>query len=174
MIAKDRLGDARNALRCLRGGVSSEAISIELEALQQIQAMSQICQPCDKIADECKHKDNSSNIWEKCRALLQMNTLKPLTLIVILLFFMQFCALFGMRPYMVQILQAHAVPLDANMFTTILGVIGILANVFNVAFIRRVGKRNIYLYSQIGNAVTCFGLSKETQLLLEKNQFSLF
>lgn len=161
MIAKGRLTDARKALRCLRGGVSSQAISVELEALQQTQAMSQACQSCDKLADPCKHTNNNSNIWEKCSVLLQMNTLKPLVLIVILLFFMQFCALFGMRPYMVQILRAHAIPVDANMFTTILGVTGVVANVFNVAFIRRVGKRNIYLYSQMGNAVTCFALSKK-------------
>lgn len=120
--------------------------------------MSQKCQSCEKPADECQH--TTPNFWAKCRALFQMCTLKPFILVVVLLFFMQFSALFAMRSYIVQVLRAHAIPMDANFCTTILGMIGVLANFGIVVLIRRLGKRRIYLYSQMGNILSCFGLCK--------------
>lgn len=73
---------------------------------------------------------------------------------------MQFTAIFAMRPYIVPILGAFGIRLDANLTTTIIGAIGILANVFLALFVRLLGKRRIYLYSNIGTFLTCFGLSK--------------
>lgn len=71
-----------------------------------------------------------------------------------------------MRSYIVQVLRAYAIPLDANFCTTILGVIGVFANVFNVVLIRQLGKRRIYLYAQAGNILSGFGLCKRVSPLV--------
>lgn len=65
-----------------------------------------------------------------------------------------------MRPYIVQILRAFNVPLDANVTTVILGLIGILANIGLLGTVKRVGKRRIYLWSMVPTFLSCIGLSK--------------
>lgn len=158
LLSKNRLADARQSLRRLRGGVSNEAIADEFESLQQSYKQSQHCPTCGQPADQCKHVQPS--LWSQFRVVLQMSTLKPLILVVCLFFLMQFSAVFSMRAYMVPVLQAHATIVDAKQFNSFLGVIGIAANVVIVVMIRQMGKRAIYLSSQIGNIVACLLLGE--------------
>lgn len=81
-------------------------------------------------------------------------------MVVFLFLLMQFSAMFSMRPYMIPILEAHAIRMDAKEFYTILGALGIVANVMVTILVRHIGKRNIYLYSQIGNIIPCLALGK--------------
>lgn len=158
LLSKNRLADARQSLRRLRGGVSNEAIADEFESLQQSYKQSQHCPSCGQPADQCKHV--APSLWSQFSVVLQMNTLKPLILVVCLFFSMQFSAVFSMRAYMVPVLQAHATIVDAQQFNSFLGVIGIVANVVIVVLIRQMGKRAIYLSSQIGNSVACLLLGE--------------
>lgn len=98
-------------------------------------------------------------MMNKLKDMTYWRTLKPFILISILFIFMQFSGMFATRPYIVPILYAYGISLDANLTTVILGVIGVLANVAILFSIRALGKRNIYLYSMVGNLLTCIGLS---------------
>lgn len=96
---------------------------------------------------------------DKLKDMTHMRTLKPFILVSVLFVFMQFSGMFATRPYIVPILSAYGISLDANLTTVILGAIGVLANVAILFSIRALGKRNIYLYSMLGNLLTCIGLS---------------
>lgn len=120
--------------------------------------MSASCESCVKASATCTHPPPT--LVDKFKDMTKKRTLKPFALVTFLFLLMQFTAMFAMRPYIVQVLKAHGILLDANLTTTIIAVIGILANVCIVLFIRSMGKRRIYLYSMIGNFLTCFGLSK--------------
>lgn len=158
LLSKKREEQAEKSLQCLRGGVSKQAISKELAQMKKVSELSISCQACEKQSIKCQHPPPA--LIEKFRSMTRKRTVRPFILIVILLFLMQFSGMFAMRPYLVPILKAHGITLDANVVTTILGSIGILANVVIVASIRALGKRRIYLYSMIGNFLSCFGLSK--------------
>lgn len=60
----------------------------------------------------------------------------------------------------VQILNAYGVPLDADVTTVILGLLGIVANFGLLVTVKRFGKRKIYLWSMVPTFLSCIGLSK--------------
>lgn len=131
------------SLRWLRGWVSSVAVTAELNQFKKVSELSA----------------ETPGMMDKLKDMTHMRTLKPFILVSILFVFMQFSGMFQTRPYIVPILSAYGISLDANLTTVILGVIGVLANVAILFSIRAVGKRNIYLYSMVGNLLTCIGLS---------------
>lgn len=120
--------------------------------------MSVSCGECEKLGIKCDHPPPT--LLEKFKDMAKKRSLKPFVLSTLMFLFMQFTGIFIMRPYIVPILKAHGISLDPNFTTIILGVLGILANVFIVLTVRSIGKRNIYLYSMVGNFVCSFGLSK--------------
>lgn len=156
LVSKNRLSAAQKSLQVLRGWVSSKSISLELDQLKHINEMSATCVDCEKFNIKCIHPPPT--LFDICKDIIRKRTMKPLLLITILFLVMQFSGMFAMRPYIVPILNAHGIAFDANFTTVILGVLGILANIVNVFTIRFLGKRRIYLWSMIGNFISCFGL----------------
>lgn len=138
--------------------MSGESVSAELDQLKHISEISATCIECEKSSTKCHHPPPT--LFNKLKDTTRKRTLKPLFLITILFFVMQFSGMFAMRPYIVPILNAHGIAFDANFTTIILGVLGILANIFIVFTIRILGKRTIYLWSMVGNFISCFGLSE--------------
>ncbi|XP_055301619.1 facilitated trehalose transporter Tret1-like isoform X2 [Sitodiplosis mosellana] len=156
LVSKNRLESAQKSLQVLRGWVSSESISPELDQLKHINEMSSACADCVQSGSKCDHPPPT--LFEKFKDIFQKRTMKPFLLVTILFVMMQFSGMFAMRPYIVPILNAHGIALDANVTTVILGVLGVLANVILIFTIRILGKRRIYLWSMVGNFVSCFGL----------------
>ncbi|XP_055306844.1 facilitated trehalose transporter Tret1-like, partial [Sitodiplosis mosellana] len=157
LLSKNRSGKAQKSLQVLRGWVAGEIVSPELDQLKRISEISATCSDCEKSGSKCDHPPPT--LLNKLKDTTRKRTLKPLLLVTILFFVMQFSGMFAMRPYIVPILNAHGIAFDANFTTIILGVLGISANVFIVFTIRILGKRRIYLWSMVGNFVSCFGLS---------------
>lgn len=67
--------------------------------------------------------------------------------------------MFQMRAFLIPILKAHGIALDENTTAMTIGAIGVLANFVILVFVKLIGKRKLYLYSMIGNLLTCFGLA---------------
>lgn len=65
-----------------------------------------------------------------------------------------------MRPYIIPILRAYGIPLDANFTTILLGSLGILACFCLLVTIRWTGKRKAFLLSIFGTFFTFLALSK--------------
>lgn len=126
--------------------------------MTEITKLSTSCQPCIDAKRECIHLTAST--WQKLADVRHKRTLKPFVLIVMLCFMMQFSAVFAMRPYLIPVLNAHGIALDANLVTVIFGVLGMIANVLIVTCIRWLGKRAIYLYSMVAYCLSCVGLGE--------------
>lgn len=89
------------SLQWLRGWVSPAAVSDEFKDLQRYSAMSTSCLNCEKLVTKCEHPPPT--IWEKLKDVGRKRTLKPFILIAFQCFIMQFCGIFAMRPYIVQV-----------------------------------------------------------------------
>lgn len=158
LLARGRDEDAMKSLQWLRGWVSPACVVNEFNDLKRYKELSNACSSCEKLSVKCPHPPPT--LGDKLRDVLRKRTMTPFTLIAIMFFIMQFSGMFAMRPYIVQILEAFGMPMDANLATVVLGLIGIVANFGLLAFVRVFGKRRIYLFSTFATCVSCFGLSK--------------
>ncbi|XP_031639275.1 facilitated trehalose transporter Tret1-like [Contarinia nasturtii] len=157
LVSNHRTDQAEKSLQVLRGWVSSKTITPELDQLKRASELSASCVNCEKSGQKCNHPPPT--LFDKLKDITRKRTLKPFSIISILFLLMQFSGMFAMRPYIVPILNAHGIAFSANFITVMLGVLGILANICIALTVRTIGKRRIYLYSMVGNFVSCFGLS---------------
>lgn len=158
LLSKERIDDALASLQWLRGWVSPKAVEQEFAELQRYKETSTACVECEKAGVKCPHP--APTLLDKIRDIFRQRTLKPFMIITVQFFIMQFCGIFAMRPFIVQILVAYGVPISANSITVVLGVLGVVANVVLLGIVRPVGKRNIYLYSMVATFLSCFALSE--------------
>lgn len=156
LLSKKRPIAAVKALCWLRGWVPPQAISIEFKTMQQYNAISNGCIHCQKHAKICAHA--APNFQGKLKDILRKRTIKPFILITVLYILMEFCGMFAMRPYIVQILNSYSVPIRTNVTTLYLGLIGLIANIMLVFTMKLLGKRKIYLISMAGNVFCCIVL----------------
>ncbi|XP_055542460.1 facilitated trehalose transporter Tret1-like [Wyeomyia smithii] len=158
LLSKDRKEDARKSLQWLRGWVSPQAVEKEFQEMQRYSANAAKCTSCQKTqAVECGHPPPSE--WMKLQELMRKRNLRPFVLVMLLFAFGQLSGLTGMRPYLVQIFQAYGVPLDANWATVSMGLLGLLANIVCMIFIKFVGKRRLALFSMSVTALSCLSLA---------------
>lgn len=158
LLSKNKSKEALKSLQWLRGWVSSDAVYNEFVELQRYNNLSNSCSNCQKQMIKCSHSGPS--LYDKIKDMTRKRTLKPFVLITILYILMEFSGMFVMRPYIVQILNAYGIPLDANLTTVFLGLLGVAANLCLLATVKFFGKRKIYLCSMIGTVLSCFALSK--------------
>lgn len=158
LLSRGREEDAMKSLQWLRGWVSPGCVTNEFNDLKRYKDLSNACANCEKLSVKCPHPPPTMK--DKLRDVLRKRTLRPFTIIAIMFFIMQFSGMFAMRPYIVQILEAFGMPMDANLATVVLGLLGIVANFGLLAFVRLFGKRRIYLCSTFATCLSCFGLSK--------------
>lgn len=158
LLSKNRPTSAVKALCWLRGWVPAQAVSSEFKQMQQYNSIFNGCIDCQKYAKICAH--TAPTLYEKLKDILRKRTIKPFILITSLYILMEFCGMFAMRPFIVQVLNSYGVPIRANVTALCLGLIGLVANVTLVFTMKLLGKRKIYLISMAGNVVCCFGLGK--------------
>lgn len=79
-------------------------------------------------------------------------------MILLISIFTQFAGLTSMRSYLVLILKAYGVPMNANWAATVIGLVGLSSSVLLVCTIRMVGKRGSYLTSIGGSCIACFAI----------------
>lgn len=156
LLMKHRRNDALNSLSFVRGWVLSQSVCDEFERLKRHSELSRSCSSCEKSGVKCTHP--SPTLCDKFKDMTRKRNQKPFILITILNVFMQFTALFMMRPYLMQILDAYGLPFDGSKTTVFLGLLGICSNIFQMLTIRVFGKRNIYLYTMAGLFLCCFAL----------------
>lgn len=79
-------------------------------------------------------------------------------MILLISVFTQFAGLTSMRSYLVLILKAYGVPMNANWAATVIGMVGLSSSVLLIFTIRLVGKRGSYLTSIGGSCIACFAI----------------
>lgn len=158
LLSKGREIEAQKSLQWLRGWVSSQSVHDEYTKLQSQSKLSYSCVSCAKQSIDCNHP--KPTIWDKIKELKRKRTLKPLILVLSLNFFMEFCITIVSRPYIIQVIKAFGMPLDANKTLSIISVTGILSNFCYIFGVHFVGKRRFYLWSTAVVVLCSFALSE--------------
>lgn len=144
------------SLQWLRGWVSPDRVYDEYQSLQKYTSSTKACNNCTKQLIECNH---SETVADKLRQFSRKRIFKPFILITTLEFFTQFCGVMSWRPYIIQIINAYKIRLNANLTTLIMSTFGFAVRIMLLSIIKFVGKRKIYLTSSIATMFCCFGLS---------------
>lgn len=115
LLSKNRRADALKSLQWLRGWVPADAVLSEFNEIVRCSEMSNACKECRIANTKCQHPPPS--VGEKMHDLVQIGTRRPFYLLTMAFFVTQFSGLSAIRPFLVQIFQAFAVPMDPNLAT---------------------------------------------------------
>lgn len=156
LLSKDRTNDAQSSLQWLRGCVPPKTIHNEFTELQQYAVLSNACASCAKQSIECTH--SRATFCTNINEFKRKRSLKPFILIVCLQFFVEFSGIMVWTPYIIQVLKAHGIPIQANFTTVIMSVVGFIAHVCLLLSVNTLGKRKICLCSNIIVVLSCLAL----------------
>lgn len=156
LLSKKRDADALVSLQWLRGWVSPKAVENEFNEMKRYSETSNSCVACHKGSVKCTHPP--ADLREKIKELSRKRTLRPFIVVMFCFAIAQFSGMTSIRPYMVQIFKAYAIPIDANWATVVVGVMSLLANIVCMSVVKVFGKRRLYFVSLTGTALSCFGL----------------
>lgn len=106
---------------------------------------------------------------DKFNDMKRKRALKPFALMCFMSVFTQFSGVIPSSAYLVQVIEALGIAIDANLTTVIFGIIGFIAMMCLLSCVRMLGKRRIYLYSMLGNVLACFGLGELCESRLYQN-----
>lgn len=157
LLAKDRPDDAQKSLRWLRGWVSPQTVNDEFTKLQNYSIVSRSCVACTKKSIKCQHP--KPTFCDKIKEIKRKRTLKPFLLVTCLHFFFEFCGIIIWQPYIIQVIKAFGIPLNANLTTVISAGLGISASAFLISTVKTLGRRKLYLTSISIVTLCSFGLS---------------
>lgn len=99
--------------------------------------------PCIKKQSKCTHPPPT--MIEKFAQLKRKQFIKPLTIVITLLFILQITRLVAIRPFIVQIFSAYKTPIPPDQAAAVLNFLNILANFIFLFITYFVGKRRLYL-----------------------------
>lgn len=108
----------------------------------------------------------------KIKEIRRKRNAKPFALCFGLYFLYQFSLVTVWQPYIIQVLKALGTPLNANLVTLINASLGTIGSILLMLFIKKIGRRKIYLTSIMVVTLCSFGLGKALQaqyLEIEKN-----
>ena len=110
LLSRGRVIDAEKSLCWLRGWVPPSAVKKELKELIQYTEN-------NKNTKKTVNEDGGGAFVRKIRLILEPQTIRPLSLVIMFFFFQHWSGLSGMRPYMVQVFKEYGVPVDAHWTT---------------------------------------------------------
>lgn len=159
LLSKQRPDDALKSLQFYRGWVPAQNVESEFKQLQRFCDWTNACTSCQKMNKKCVHLSSTSTFCDKFKEMMSKRVLKPLTVIVLTYVFFLYSATTVMRPYIVSILNAYGISIDAYVITIFFGVLGILGSICTMFAFALFGKRKVYLFSLFATALCCLGLS---------------
>lgn len=143
-------------MQWLRGWTTTSTIHEEFTELQTFSRVSNACTACSKRSMKCVHPTPS--FWEKIKEIRRKRNAKPFALCFGLYFLYQFSLVTVWQPYVIQVLKALGTPLDANLVTLINASFGTIGSILLMLFIRKIGRRKIYLTCIMIVSLCSFGL----------------
>lgn len=175
LLSKDRSKDAEKSLQWLRGWTTPGTVRKEFTELQNYSEISNACASCARQSIKCIHP--RPTFCDKLKELRRKRSLKPFILIVCLQFFVEFSGIMVWMPYIIQVLKAHGIPMQANVATVVLSGIGFFAHICLLLTVNIFGKRKICLGATAVVVFSCIGMSMileswmSTTILLPKPIF---
>lgn len=162
LLSQNRSKDAEKSLQWLRGWVTSSQIQNELATLQNYCNEAMACAACIKKSIKCEHL--RPTIWDKIRELKRKRTMKPIIIVFLLYFFFETCIVSVLQPYIILVLKAYGIQINANVVAVLIAVIGMLSCIFLILTLSKFGRRPLYFASS-GIVVACaIALSKCIEL----------
>lgn len=156
LLSKYRPNEAKKSLQWLRGWVSPQAIHAEYSELEKYSERSNACTTCARQSIRCNHP--RPKLYENRGEFKRKRSLKPFILIVSMQFFVEFSGISVWTPYIIQVLKAQGIPLDAHFATVIMSGIGFAAHVCLLLSVHTFGKRKICLFSTLIVGLSSFAL----------------
>lgn len=169
LLAHDKPAEALKALQWLRGWAPSSSVATEFREMQRYCGNAKQCLQCNKsvAAGPSPHKEcDHGMLSRKWHSFFEARNLKPFFIVTMFLVFTQLSGLAAMRPYLVQLLQAFQVPIDAKRATAMVGLLKLAANLTIMGTVKFVGKRRLSLLSACGVTVCGVGLGTYAYLYL--------
>lgn len=158
LLSQKKVKKAEQALQWLRGWTEPETIRKEFTELQNYCNESNACPACAKQSLKCEHP--KPTFCDKIKELKRKRSIKPVFLVFLLYFFFEFCITTVLQPYIILVIKAYGIRMDANEVTVIIAVIGIVASIFLITTVKRLGRRTLYFASSIIVIGCCIALSK--------------
>lgn len=128
----------------MRGCVSPEYVSDEFTRLQ----------------NHCIVATTYPAFFDEIEKLKRKRTLKPLLLAIFLNFFLEFSLCVIWRSYLIQIVKAFGIPLNANHMTAILSAISMFSCCCFLFSVKTIGKRRLCVHSTVVAVLCSIALSK--------------
>lgn len=135
-----------------------QSIHKELTELEIYCNASMACDECARQSIKCEHP--KPTICDRIKTLHHKRTLKPLFIVIVLYLLLSLCAVSVLQPYIVQVLKAFGSPINANVATVFVSGVGVLAAIFQISMIKKMGRRPLYFTSSAIVLLCTFGLSK--------------
>lgn len=147
-------------MQWLRGWVSADAVRVEFTRLQDHKIASNKCVSCAERPKPCQHI-KTSTFGDQMKELKRGRVLKPFILIAALNFLMETSASMVCRSYVIQVIAAYGIPMDAYFMATVLSAINLSGNFCFLFSVKLFGKRPLYLISAGVTAFCCIALSRD-------------
>lgn len=147
----------------------SQVIHKELAELETYCNQSMACDECARQSIKCEH--SKPTLLDRIKELKQKRTIKPLSVIFSMYLLLTVSATCILMPYIVQVLKVFGSPINANTVTVILSGVGVLAAIFQISVIKKMGRRPLYFISSVSCLLCTFGLSKFELLILLKQSY---
>lgn len=158
LLSKQRPNDAQKSLQWLRGWVQPAAVQQEFEKLQTHIELVNACSSCAQLRTPCPHP--AATICDKLKELKQKRNLNPFILVMSLNVLLEFSGAICLRPYIIQVIKAHGIPMDAHSAAMILGLTSIAGGLTFLVCVKLCGKRRLYLNSTAIVVISCIGLGE--------------
>lgn len=175
LLSKGRPEDVQKSIKSLawlRGWVSLSSVQKEFSELQSYSEISNACASCAKQSIKCNHP--KPTFFDKIKEFKRKRSLKPFILIVCLQFFVEFSGFMVWMPYIIPIIEAQGIPIQANVTTVILSGLGFVAHICLLLTVHKFGKRNICLRSTLIVVLCCFALSRNLKKKIKNHTFVNF
>lgn len=139
-------------------------VNDEFTDLKNHNTISTACTLCMDHSAPCQHS-KMSKFCDRINELKQAHILKPFILVTALNFFLEFNIIYVWRSYIVQVVNAFGIPLDANFTVTIFSSISLVSTCCFLFIVRVFGKRRLFLFSGTMSVLCTIALSKSLSSL---------
>lgn len=116
------------------------------------------CLTCAKQSIKCDHP--KSTLLDKIKELKRKRTLKPISIVFLLYLFFETCIITVLQPYIILVLKAYGMQINANKVTVLIAITSMLSSIFLITTVQKLGRRPLYFTSTGIVAMCSIALSK--------------
>ncbi|CAK1593812.1 unnamed protein product [Parnassius mnemosyne] len=179
LLSRGREKEALNSLCKIRGWTTPDNVRKEFDQIVEHNKKLQNCVICYKLynldTQTCEHFTMNPirrSLYKFRHVIITKETLRPLIFIIIYFLFYIMSGVTPLKPNLVNICGAFGMAQDGKEIIIYFGIISIIASIFIIVTIRKVGKRKMAMISMLGTAISSTALSVYARNNLSDSVFS--